>query len=77
MEDKKKEVDLFLELECAEAYLSDDIQALAYIQDDLETMKSKEMILTISEIKNKVQILLKSMLYNKENIQKALNEANR
>ena len=77
MKDKKKEVDLFLELECAEAYLSDDIQALAYIQDDLETMKSKEMMLTIPEIKNKVQILLKSMLYNKENIQKALNEANR
>lgn len=34
--DKK---DILFELECAEANLEDDIQALAYIQDNLETTK--------------------------------------
>lgn len=70
--DKK---DILWELECAEAYLSDDIQALAYIQDDLEiTKKNTEMLLVIPEIQNKIQILLKAMIYNKDNMRQAIDK---
>lgn len=70
--DKK---DILFELECAEANLEDDIQALAYIQDNLETTKKNiEMILKIPEIKNQIQILLKAMIYNKEEMQKVIDK---
>ena len=69
--DKK---DILFELECAEANLEDDIQALAYIQDNLETTKNIEMILKIPGIKNQIQILLKAMIYNKEEMQKVIDK---
>ena len=69
------EKDILFELECAEANLEDDIQALAYIQDDLETTKENiEMILKIPEITNKIQILLKAMIYNKEEMKKVIDK---
>lgn len=69
------EKDLIFELESAEANLSDDIQALAYVQDDLETTKKDiEMLLKIPEIYSQIQILLKAMLYNKQNMQNAINK---
>ena len=64
--DKK---DILWELECAESNLNDDIQALAYIQDDLETTKnSTDMLIKNNEVKNKIQTLLKAMIYNHENM---------
>lgn len=70
-----EKTDLLWELECAEANLSTDIQALSYILDDLDTThKNIEMILIIPEIKNSIEILLKSMIYNKENMQKVIEE---
>lgn len=70
--DKKN---IIWELECAEANLNDDIQALAYIQDDLETTKnSTELLIKIQEVKNKIQILLKAMIYNQENMRHAVDQ---
>ena len=70
-----EKVDLAWELEYAEANLSDDIQALAYIQDDLETTKKNaEMILKIPEISNRIQMLFKSLIYNRDNLQRALDK---
>ena len=66
------EKDILFNLECAEANLEDDIQALAYIQEDLETTKNIEMILKIPEITNQIQILLKAMIYNKEEMKKVI-----
>ena len=61
--------DIILNLEYAEANLSEDIQALAYIQYDLEISKANDFILKIPEIRNQIQILLKAMIYNKNEMQ--------
>lgn len=68
------EKDIIFELECAKANLEDDIQALAYIEDDLETSKVNEHILKIPEMKNQMQILLKAMIYNKNEMQQAIDK---
>ena len=77
MEDKKKEIDLLWELEIAESSLQENIQALAYIEDDLETTKLNEIKFMIPEIKNKLRLLLKSMMYDRQNIQNVINQANK
>ena len=61
-------------LECAEVNLQDDIQALAYIQDTCETKEGEDFLLSQHEIRNQLQTLLKSMIYNHENMSKAVNE---
>lgn len=61
-------------LECAEVNLQDDIQALAYIQDTCETKEGEVFLLSQHEIRNQLQTLLKSMIYNHENMLKAVNE---
>lgn len=68
------EKELLWNLECAEANLQDDIQALGYIQDTCETTKGEEFLLSQTEIRNRLQTLLKSMIYNHENILKAVNK---
>lgn len=68
------EKDIIFELECAKANLEDDIQALAYIEDDLETSKVNEHILKIPEMKNQMQILLKAMICNKNEMQQAIDK---
>lgn len=68
------EKELIWNLECAEANLQDDIQALAYIQDTCETTKGEDFLLNQTEIRNQLQTLLKSMIYNHENMLKAVNE---
>ena len=68
------EKDIIFELEYAEANLEDDIQALAYIQDDLEISKANEFILKIPEIKNQMQILIKAMIYNKNKMQETIDK---
>lgn len=68
------EKELIWNLECAEANLQDDIQALAYIQDTCETTKGEGFLLNQTEIRNQLQTLLKSMIYNHENMLKAVNE---
>lgn len=68
----KKEI--LWNLKCAEANLQDDIQALAYIQETCETKNGEDFLLSQTEIKNQLQTLLKSMIYNHENMLKAVNE---
>lgn len=68
------EKEILWNLECAEANLQDDIQALAYIQDTCETKNSEEWLLNQSEIRNQLQTLLKSMIYNHDNMLKTVNK---
>ena len=68
------EKEILWNLECAEANLQDDIQALAYIQETCETKNGEDFLLSQTEIKNQLQTLLKSMIYNHENMLKAVNE---
>lgn len=69
-EELKSNLSLINELSVAEENLSNDIQALAYIQDELTETKNKW--LDINFIRNAVETLLKSMIYNKSIIEKAL-----
>ena len=69
-EELKSNLRLIDELSVAEENLSNDIQALAYIQDELTETKNKWI--DVNFIKNSVETLLKSMIYNKSNIEKAL-----
>ncbi len=68
------EKEILWNLECAEINLQDDIQALAYIQDTCETTESEDWLISQAEIRNQLQTLLKSMIYNHENMLKAVNE---
>lgn len=68
------EKEILWNLECAETNLQDGIQALAYIQDTCETTKTEDWIISQTEIQNQLQTLLKSMIYNHENMLKAVNE---
>lgn len=68
------EKEILWNLKCAEANLQDDIQALAYIQETCETKNGEDFLLSQTEIKNQLQTLLKSMIYNHENILKAVNK---
>ena len=68
------EKEILWNLECAKANLQDDIQALAYIQETCETKNGEDFLLSQTEIKNQLQTLLKSMIYNHENMLKAVNE---
>lgn len=45
------EKEILWNLECAEANLQDDIQALAYIQDTCETKKGEDFLLSQTEIR--------------------------
>lgn len=69
---EKENANLLFELEVAKDNLSNDIQSLAYIQDALEGNEDKW--LDIPFIKNSVETLLKSMIYNQENIEKVINK---
>lgn len=68
------EKEILWSLECAEANLQDDIQALGYILDTCVTTKGEKFLLGQSEITNAIQTLFKSMVYNHENMLKAINE---
>lgn len=68
------EKEILWSLECAEVNLQEDIQALGYIQDTCETTKGEDFLLSQTEIRNQLQTLLKSMIYNHENMMKALDE---
>ena len=68
------EKEILWNLECAEVNLQDDIQALAYIQETCETTKKEDFLLSQTEIRNQLQTLLRSMIYNHENIKKAIDE---
>ncbi len=69
-EELKSNLRLIDELSVAEENLSNDIQALAYIQDELTEIKNKW--LDIELIRNAVETLLKSMIYNKNNMKNVL-----
>ena len=67
------EKELLFELEVVEERLNDDIQALAYIQEEL--IENEKKSLDVRFIKNNIETLLKSMLYNKTNIKEAIKKA--
>ena len=48
------EKEILWNLECAEANLQDDIQALAHIQDTCETTKGEDFLLSQTEIRNQL-----------------------
>lgn len=66
--------DSIVQLESAEANLQDDIQALGYILDTCERREGNDFLLSQNEINNKLQTLLKSMIYNQGNMEKAINK---
>ena len=70
--EKSKNLSLIDELSVAEENLSNDIQALAYIQEELTETKNKW--LDINFIRNAVETLLKSMIYNQHNMKQTLKE---
>ena len=67
------EKELLFELEVVKERLNDDIQALTYIQEDL--VENEKRSLDVQFIKNNIETLLKSMLYNKTNIKEAIKKA--
>lgn len=72
--DKELLFDSICQLEYAEANLTDDIQALGYILDTCERREGNDFLLSQNEINNQLQTLLKSMIYNQDNIQKSINK---
>lgn len=70
--EESKNLSLIDELSVAEENLSNDIQALAYIQEELTETKNKW--LDINFIRNAVETLLKSMIYNQHNMKQTLKE---
>lgn len=70
--EESKNLSLIDELSVAEENLSNDIQALAYIQEELAETKNKW--LDINFIRNAVETLLKSMIYNQHNMKQTLKE---
>lgn len=67
------EKEILWNLESGEANLQDDIQALSYIQDTCITKSGENWLTCKPEIQNQLQTLLKSMIYNHENMLKAVN----
>lgn len=75
--EKQKKVNALFELESAESNLSDDIQALAYLQDEYFSKDriSDNFKYSYFEIQNAIQTLLKSMIYNRDKMLKATEES--
>ena len=71
------EIELIDALECAQAYLEEDIQALAYFQDEYFafTEIQKNFSYRYKEMQNTLQVLFKSMCLNKNQIKQAVDEA--
>lgn len=67
-------LNLLQELESAEILLSEDIQQLAYINEELEE-KQKSGTIDIYFIRNSIETLLRAMLYNQMNMQNAVEKA--
>lgn len=67
-------LNLLQELESAEILLSEDIQQLAYISEELEE-KQKSGTIDIYFIRNSIETLLRAMLYNQMNMQNAVEKA--
>lgn len=74
-ENYKKELllDPLWNLETASANLTGDIQQLAYIQDELEAISSGRKTMDILFLINSIEILIKSMFYNQDNMKNSIN----
>lgn len=68
---KIEKIDILQELEFAESRLADDIQALSYIQQELENKK----YIDVCFVKNNIETLLKSMLFNQSEIKSIIQKA--
>lgn len=62
--------DFLFVLGTTEENLTNDIQALAYIQEELN--KNQDGFLDLPFIKNSVETLLKSMIYNQDNLKQEI-----
>lgn len=67
---KMEKTDILQELDIAEARLADDIQALAYIQQELDNTNNR--YIDMGFIRNNIETLLKSMLFNQAEIKKVI-----
>lgn len=74
MEKLEKENNLLWELEEAEALLSEDIQAVSYLmQEYFDFIEPKEEFrYCYREISNQLSTIFKSMMYNRDNMRKAV-----
>ncbi len=69
----EQKLDLLAELESASAYLGEDIQALSYISENL-MLNKKNGYIDIPFVINNLELLLRAMLYNKEQLEKTVNK---
>ena len=69
----EQKLDLLVELESASAYLGEDIQALSYISENL-MLNKKHGYIDIPFVINNLELLLRAMLYNKEQLEKTVNK---
>ncbi len=70
------EKNYLIDLECAESDLSDDIQALGYLIDEwfCFTEPKDEFKYSYFEIQNRLNLILKSMVYNRDNMKTKVKE---
>lgn len=66
----KNESNALNQLENVETYLSEDIQALEYLQEEYfgYTLPGEDFCYKYAEIQNAIAILLKAMILNKNNL---------
>lgn len=78
MQKLEKENNLLWELEGAEALLSEDIQAVSYLmQEYFDFIEPKEDFkYCYCEISNQINTIFKSMMYNRDNMRKAIEKIN-
>ncbi len=64
------EKNYLIDLECAESDLSNDIQALGYLIDEWFAFNKPDDDFKYSyfEIQNRLNLILKSMVYNRDNM---------
>ncbi len=69
--------DLLWELEGAEAYLSEDIQALHYLVEEYFCFNQpkEDFRFCYHELSNQINTIIKSMMYNQDNLRKAIEKA--
>ena len=69
----EQKLDLLVVLESTSAYLAEDIQALSYISENL-MLNKKNGYIDIPFVINNLELLLRAMLYNKEQLEKTVNK---
>ncbi len=69
-----EKTDILLELEYSEANLSVDIQQLDYILDNFNINNVYKKCFDVVKIRHSLETLLKSMMFNRNNMKKAIEQ---